>query len=204
MMAKKRNYDITKDKIEELTTTGKLLFEKPLLKFFYLSVIYLLLSYFQESISESFPLRSFIIILEILIGIYFIAVIVFLIRHWYDRFVNPESLPSLILTYALFIFGILLMFSTLLSIIELTRIGYIKYGMCTDKFDPSFILNDPEISREFFYYTAITFFTVGYGDICPMGFAKLFSIIIAFTGHIVSLVILALILNNYYRKRKDN
>ncbi len=99
----------------------------------------------------------------------------------------------------------LLIFSTIYNVVDLTEMGYIKYGTCSDNFSRSMLETDPTISRDFFYFSAMTFFGVGYGDICPMGFAKIISIITSLIGHVISVILVALIINNYVmRSKKDD
>ncbi len=179
-----------------------LLFDRPILKFVILAAVQIVLISLSGYIPYNFFIRWITIILTILIAIYFIAVIVHLIRSSLKHLMNPKSFISLIGAYCLFIFVILVISSILYNATELSGLGYIKYGTCTPNFSPSMISSDPLISRDFFYFSAMTYFTVGYGDICPMGFARIISIIIGFISHVVSVLFVAFILNNYIRKRE--
>ncbi|MFA4953614.1 MAG: ion channel [Candidatus Pacearchaeota archaeon] len=182
----------------------KILFDKPLLKFIILILIEFVISTISNLFQKNYLPRLFFSILNILIVIYFVAIIIYVARKSYDNLMNPKNFYKLIGSYILLILVIILIFSTLYNFVELSKLGYIKYGECNGNFDPSMISSDPQISREFFYFTTMTFFTVGYGDICPMGFERIISIIAAFTGHIVSVIFVALIINNYFRKRKED
>jgi len=199
----KKNLQYSREKIKELHGITKVLFDRPILKFFIFVIINFILINFSSYFPTNFPLRFFTEILSLLISIYFIAVIIYVIKNSITRLTNPENLWSLISTYALFILGILLLFSTVYNFVETSKLGYIKYGTCTQDFSSSMIDTDKEISRDFFYFSAMTFFTVGYGDICPMGLARIVSIFAALVGHLISVVVVALIINNYLR-RKDN
>jgi potassium channel LctB len=190
-------------RIKELHGVAKLLLNRPILKFIIFTIIQFILINFSSLFPTTFPIRFIIDFLGILISIYFVLIIIYVIKNSINRLANPQNLLSLILTYALFILGILLLFSTIYSVVEISRLGYIKYGTCTDKFTPSLIDTDKDISRNFLYFSAMTFFTVGYGDICPMGFARIVSIFAAFAGHLISVVIVALIINNYLRKKEN-
>jgi len=193
-----------KKRIKELHGIAKLLLNKPILKFIIFVIIQFALIHFSSLFPTNIPIRSVIDILGILISIYFALIIIYVIRNSINRLTNTQNLFSLILTYALFILGILLLFSTIYSVVEISKLGYIKYGTCTDKFSASMIDSDKDISRDYFYFSAMTFFTVGYGDICPMGFERIVSIFAAFVGHLISVVIVALIINNYIRKKENN
>lgn len=189
--------------VKELSRWGKIFFDKPILKFFIFIIIQILLVAIEGYFPKSSVFRASVNMINILIFIYFIAVVIFLIKRWYQRLFNPKNLVTLIFTYILFIIAILVLFSTIYNFTELWGYGYLKYGQCSDSFSSSMIQTDPFVSKEFFYFSSITFFTVGYGDICPMGFAKNIAILNAFVGHLVSVVIVVLILNNYIRRREE-
>jgi len=65
------------------------------------------------------------------------------------------------------------------------------------------IKTDTLRSYSFLYFTTMLF-TVGYGDICPMGSAKIFSMITAIIGHVLSVILVALIINNHFKLKEDN
>jgi potassium channel LctB len=178
------------------------LFKRPLLKLIILLIIQFIIIKIPELVPDDFSLRLITLILGIIITIYFIAVIVHVARLSIEHLKEPKSLFHLIGAYVLLILVIIFISSILYNFVDLSHLGYIQYGNCNDNFNPSLIDNSPTISTDFFYFSAVTFFTVGYGDICPMGFARVISIIVAFMGHIVSVILVAVILNNYLRKRE--
>lgn len=143
------------------------------------------------------------LVLNVLITVYFVIVIIHVAKTALNYLMSPKHVWALIGACSLLIFVMLLVFSMLFSFIEVSHLGALRYGGCSDYFDPGSVVEDPDISREFFYFTAITFFTVGYGDICPMGAAKIIAVLAAFVGHVVSVVLVALILNNYFMARND-
>ena len=192
----------SKERIKELHGFTKLLFNRPILKFVVLLIVYFILNNIGSNLSEDIPIRLILNIIGIFIFIYFVAVLIFITQRTLRHLFNPRNIFTLIFTYALFILGIILLFSTLYNLVELSGTGYIKYGSCNNNFNPSMISTDSQISREFFYFSAMTYFTVGYGDICPMGFAKIISILNAFIGNIIAVIIVAVIINNYYRRKK--
>jgi len=63
------------------------------------------------------------------------------------------------------------------------------------------IANDPNISHDYFYFSAITFFSVGYGDVCPMGLCKIMAVVTAFAGNIVTVVLMAIVVSLYLNRR---
>lgn len=187
------------------------LFKRPLLKLIILLIIQFIIIKIPELIPDDFSLRLVTLILGIVITIYFIAVIVHVARLSIKNLLEPKSLLHLIGAYVLLILVIIFISSILYNFVDLSHLGYIQYGSCNDNFNPSLINTSPNaqqissspvISKDFFYFSAVTFFTVGYGDICPMGFARVISIIVAFMGHIVSVILVAIILNNYLRKKE--
>ena len=112
-MVKKRIVHYSRERIRDVHGVGKILFQKPILKFFILLLVYITLISIEGFFKEEYFIRTVINIIGILISIYFIAVIVHIIRRSINRLINPENLFALILTYALFILGILLLFSTI-------------------------------------------------------------------------------------------
>jgi potassium channel LctB len=203
-MVKKRIKDYSKERIKELHGVAKLLFNKPILKFIGLIIFYFIINSIANSVPKNFPIRIIVDIIGILIFIYFVAVLIFIIQRTVRHMFNPKNIFTLIFTYALFILGLILLFSTFYSLAEISGTGYLKYGNCTGNFNPSMISTDSGLSREFFYFSAVTYFTVGYGDICPMGFAKIISIFNAFVGNIVAVIIVAIIINNYVRRKNES
>lgn len=178
------------------------LFEKPLKKFIILIVLQIITFFITSYFPNDAYVRGITISLNILIIVYLVSVIIHVIRKTLSSLMSPKNVWHLIGAYALLLLVLLLIISTLYNFAEITRTGYLTYGECTSGFSPLMISNDPNISRDFFYFSTMTFFTVGYGDICPMGTAKLVSIIGSFIGHVVSVVLIALILNNYMQARK--
>jgi len=186
------------------------LLKRPILKFVILLIIQFVVLRIPELFPRSFPLRLITMIFGIILAVYFIITITHIVRTSIKHLMEPKSLFHLIGAYILLILVIISVSSILYNFVDLTHLGYIQYGNCNGNFNPSIINNSPQqeatsnstISKDFFYFSAITFFTVGYGDICPMGFAKIISVIIAFMGNIVSVILVAFIINNYLQKRK--
>jgi hypothetical protein len=187
-------------------------FKRPILKLVILLIIQFVIIRIPELFPSSFPIRWVTIILGIILTIYFVLVIIHTVRLSLKHLMNPKNLFYLIGAYILLILVILFVSSMLYNFVDLSHLGYIQYGNCNDNFNPSLInpiqdLNavnsNSTISKDFFYFSAVTFFTVGYGDICPMGFARVVSIIVAFMGNIISVILVAFIINNYMKKKES-
>ncbi len=181
-----------------------LLFDYPVIKFMILVILNIVFLNTQKYFPENIVLRWILFLPGFLINIYFIVLIIHVLRVSYQKLMNPKNILTLIGAYALFVLALLLIFSMIYNFIELGSYGYITYSECNGIYNSDNILKDPEISRDYFYFTAITFFTVGYGDICPMGMARYVSIIVSFIGHLVSVIIVALVIHNYFRKQYES
>lgn len=173
-------------------------YNHPLLIFITLIILEIIATILNHMLEGSSILHWIVIGLRILVSIYFLISIVHLIRISLNHFMKPKNLISLLWHYMLFIAAIIMTFSTIFTILTFTHLGYLTYGQCAGPFDST---NTTAISNDYLYFSAITFFTVGYGDICPVGLAKTFSVLGAFVGHIISVFLVALILNNYMQKR---
>ncbi|MFH1750199.1 MAG: ion channel [Candidatus Micrarchaeota archaeon] len=148
---------------------------------------------------------ALIVVSAALFGIIVVRIIIdYLIRKPIDKLLTAENLGSLLLSYALFVFGILLLIS--FSYLELNRfgLGYLTYGKCTDTFSPALMESDSNISHDYFYFSAVTFFTIGYGDICPMGLSKYLSIVTVFMGNIVTVILMAIVITLYLRRKHES
>lgn len=62
-------------------------------------------------------------------------------------------------------------------------------------------VEDPVIERDAFYFSAVTYFTVGYGDVIPYGQAKTLAVLEAALGSIVNLVIVAMAVTRVRNER---
>jgi hypothetical protein len=187
----------------EKTFFRKLLFDRPFLKFSILIVVQYLILYFTRNFPEKTFIDLALTTISIFIAIYFVSVIYYVVKRTIEKLKNPQNLASLIAEYSLFVLGIILIFSSFFSFVQTIGLGAIRYGGCSDMFDPTTILTDNTISRDYFYFTAITFLAVGYGDICPMGLSKILAILTSFIGHLISGILVAIIINNYIRLREQ-
>lgn len=144
-----------------------------------------------------------------LLVIYVIIFLAYRIRKNITRLLHHELKFSEILTgYITSVIFIVILFSILYWAMNVLGVGYLKYGSCIDTVDITrqVIDSDPLRITEFInypYFSAITFFTVGFGDICPMGVSKLVSVLNALIGNLFTVLILAIAITNYSENR-DN
>ena len=193
----------------ELSGLRRALFDRPILKLFLVLLFIVIASTLAQYIS--IPLLRFLVLLVALIAVaYAIAltgyiVNLYLIRKALARLLNARDIVSLLFSYAMFIVLILLVISILLLVVEELDLGYLTHGPTTDEFNSDVIdSEDPNISHDYLYFTAVTFFSVGYGDICPMGLCKIVAVVTAFVGNVVSVVLMAIVVSLYLNRRNSN
>jgi hypothetical protein len=143
------------------------------------------------------PLEITILFLPIII----ILGVITLIRRSIKKLLNHQNnLLELLLGYAGAVFGLILLFGIIYILILNSGTGYLTYGTCTEHFDKNLADNDPLAAHgiiSHMYFSSITFFTVGYGDICPMGIDRTIAIINAFVGHAFTAIIMVLALASF-------
>ena len=130
------------------------------------------------------------------------VLIVHLIRRPLDRLLNSDNIVTLVASYALFIFGIILLSSLAFMAVRYLGLGYLTYGQCGDAFNRSMIASDHLASNDYFYFAASTFFTIG-SSVCPMGASKIVSILTAFIGNAVTVVLMGIVLALYLNRKRD-
>ena len=184
-----------------------------------------MLNHFLISFTALFVLNAILTIerkiipIGIIIAAFFILVVfviiylVYRIRLNITKLLHHELKFTEILTgYVTSVIFIIILFSILYFAMTLLGVGYLKYGSCVDNVDITrqLIDNDPLRVKEFIhypYFSAVTFFTVGFGDICPMGTSKLISVLNALIGNLFTVLILAIAITNYSTNKgneKDN
>jgi potassium channel LctB len=179
----------------------RFLYDKPLHKvpaFAGTAIILLLL---LPSISKGNDWGSYLSFLIVLfLSIYFLFFLVFILRHSLKSLFKAQNLWRLLVSYVLFIIAVLLLFSLGYLSIEKMHRGYITYGKCSDHFEVIQIERDSQKATDYFYFSTITLFTVGYGDICPMGWSKFLSMFNAFIGNFISVILMVLVITAYVNR----
>jgi len=167
------------------------------IKFVILAIINsLILS--NRSIPASIKIIAFLIL-----TIYVILFIILRIKINVTKLLHHELKFNQILTaYVVSVFFIILLFSILYWGMTIVGAGYLKYGSCVDNKELTHesIEQDPLLVADpmhYPYFSAMTFFSVGYGDICPMGMSKLIAVINAIIGNAFTVLILAMAITNY-------
>jgi hypothetical protein len=178
------------------------LFDNTLVKIIVFTIVYIALILMLEDAAEDHSIRISITIINVIMAVFLILIMIYVMRQSMKKILASKQSAELLAYYVVFFVGLIVIFSTILNIIELSQTGYITYSTCSDDFNPSMVATDPQISHSFFYYTTMLFTTIGNGDICPMGLAKDFSIVSAIIGHLVAVILVAIIINNHFRIRE--
>jgi hypothetical protein len=187
------------------------LFDRPILK---LSLV-LLFMVVASALAQWISIRLLTLLVApvIVAAIVYVVILIghivslYLIRKPIGRLLSARDIFSLLGSYVMFIVGILLVISTLFGVVEGLRLGYLTHGSTTDAFNPDAIdstdpgVKDPNISHDYLYFSAVTFFSVGYGDVCPMGLCKILAVVTAFTGNVVTVVLMAIAVSVYLNRR---
>jgi potassium channel LctB len=139
-------------------------------------------------------------IISTVTGAYLLGFVGVLVKGSFQRLLSASSISGLFISYFAFLFILVLVFSNVYEISETYGLGYLTYGQCSDNFDPSMIGNDTLRSEEYFYFTGVTLFGVGYGDICPMGWDKNIALLNAFIGNFMFTVVMVLVVTTFLRR----
>jgi|GEM_PF-1411732 len=197
---------LSENRITKFHQVNKFLYNKPLLKVpLFLGIALLLFILFSIIFPENSHVLKFAkFFISLFVMIYLLFFVIQLIGKSLKSLITANNIIVLLLSYALFMFGMILFFATTYDTATNINKGYLTYGTCSDEFDKSMIYTDRQKSDDHFYFSAITIFTVGYGDICPMGWDKTIAIINAFIGVGINAILMVLVISNYIDRKKPN
>lgn len=189
----------------KLSGLRRALFGRPILKLF-LALLFIAIA-FALAQYISVPLLRFLVVLAAITAVVYAIVLIghivslYLIRKPLERLFTARDLFSLLLSYVMFIVGILLVISVIFMVVEDLHLGYLTYDP-TQKLSRDMIDDkNPNLSQDYLYFSAVTFFSVGYGDVCPMGLCKTVAMLTAFAGNIVTVVLMAIVVSVYLSRR---
>ena len=192
-----------------LSGLRRALFDRPILKLF-LVLLFIVIAYELVQLL-SIRVLTLLALPFIMVAVAYAVILtghivnVYLIRKAFARLLSSKDIASLLLSYVMFIVVILLVISTLFGVVEGLKLGYLTHGPTSDAFNSDVIdSEDPDISHDYLYFSAITFFTVGYGDVCPMGLCKPLAMMTAFAGNVVNVVLMGIVVSLYLNRRNSN
>jgi len=175
--------------------------------FFITSIILLIINAFflaNRNVPALLKIIAFLIL-----TIYILVFLITRIKTNITTLLHHELKFNQILTgYIVSVIFIILLFSFVYWTMTLVGAGYLKYGSCVDnkEFTRADIEQDPLLvinPTHYAYFSTITFFSVGYGDICPMGMSKLVATLNAVIGNAFTVLILAMAITNYSTNKND-
>ena len=146
-------------------------------------------------------------LMAVLLSIFaFLIAIAWFMRGIKTLFNNKGNIYELISGYALAVLGIIFFFSIVYSITQDVGLGYLTYGKCYDGPLDQYSADNNMVNSLSgkVYFSAVTFFTIGYGDICPMGINKGITILNGFFGSIFATIVLAIAIAKYLENSRDN
>jgi len=177
--------------------------------FFKTFIILLIINIFFFMSRNKIPLIASVIAF-LLLTIYIIIFLAKRIHTNITKLLHHElKFNQILIAYLTSVVFIILLFSMLYLGVTVAGTGYLKYGSCVgeEKVTRATIANDPLRVDEVLnypYFSAMTFFTVGYGDICPMGMSKLVAMLDALIGNAFTVLILAIAITNYSTNKNED
>jgi hypothetical protein len=193
---------IARRHLTHLSRAEKMLYSRPLMKVPLVIVAIAILIMVSPILFPGSPNLHYVsFFLVLALNIYLLFFIIFLLRHSLKSLLSAKSLWSLLGSYAVFMIAILTLFSFGYKSVEDLDRGYLTYGTCSDHFDLATMQRDTQRSGSHFYFAAVTLFTVGYGDICPMGWSKGLALVNAFIGNFISVVLMVIVITAYINRK---
>jgi potassium channel LctB len=123
------------------------------------------------------------------------TVVVWILRLLYlytQMLLFPKNWTVFLIGYFFSIMLILLLFAMVYSFSDASHTGQLSYGNCSaTTYNPA-MSSSLHLFPDYLYFSAVTFFTVGYGDMCPTGNAKYVAIANMWLGHFFTVIILAI------------
>ncbi len=105
---------------------------------------------------------------------------------------EQRTISSLIFKYFFLTLSVVLLFG-LFYYVDATLLQPPGIHHTTIKTDAGVALPVPPLEADVFYLSATTYFTIGYGDVIPLGtYARVAAVFEAFTGNIINLIVLAM------------
>ena len=185
----------------------KKIFEWTLNHVFWTTIIFYMFITIPSLISSK--LAPISVIFGAVLVVYIVSYIVYRLKNNIEKLLHHEiTNKQLISGYLSIVFFSVFLFTIIYLLSTLWGVGYLKYGTCIDNgpVNAFSIANDPlHITKitHYAYFSSITFFTVGYGDICPMGWSKLIAVFNALLGNIFTVLIVSLAIINYSANRRN-
>jgi len=157
-----------------------------------------------------------ILIMIISIYVLIVVAIVYIVYKCYQFVIigmdivnKTDKVYKYIIGLIIIIFGVIMFFAMLYLLMHTTGIGYLKYGNCsnvqitsTTQINNELAVDKAKIVNDIFgmsYFSTITFATVGYGDICPMGASRY----VAMLNSVAAFILAALIGSDLLKKNKN-
>ncbi|MFA6888086.1 MAG: potassium channel family protein [Candidatus Woesearchaeota archaeon] len=199
-------FKISQENLSKLRKFEEFLYSKPIIKI----PLFLIGFFFLEILVRVFlkgnPLlvQSITVLIVFLTTWYIIFFVIYMIKKTLKSLFTAKNLLGLFISYVLFMISVIVLFSFMYSAVDTAQKGYLTYGQCSDKFEPGMVLKDSYRSTQNFYFSAITFFTIGYGDICPMGWAKTIAVINGFMGAFINTVVMVMVISTYLKRKEED
>lgn len=115
---------------------------------------------------------------------------------------EQKNIGSLVFKYFFLTLSVILLFG-LFYYVDATRLqppGLHYAGIKTEAGMP---ISTNTLELDVFYFSATTYFTIGYGDITPMGtYARSAAVFEAFIGSIINLIVLAMAFQRFAARRR--
>ena len=146
---------------------------------------------------------SFFIVLSIILLYGHIVIgMALMFKKTINALFNAKTLFRLLAAYILSAMLLIGFISPMYYMADLTNSGYLKYGTCTDKMSQDQMLQDIKnnvVSDNRIYFTSVTFFALGYGDICPMGVSKYIALFNVAVGVFFITAIMAIAISRFQK-----